>query len=1229
MKRLKWLMSAVLAGVLVTTLWYNVGHSRMDTLSRTRLQLRTPNTLEQRQIAVNNWRYEMRNDGSYFFDVAAGNFGGEFPRGSNYSGVFAAGIWVGALKTGVGGAMDTLNVAQVEFESEYLPGKVMIGTGKDALYRGYIGNIDQYTGEPVINTTAELGELTRDDESSDEYHVFIATSDGTDPTNWPSYAPRLANGSPFVVPGTNAQTYTVFNDLSVELTDFPEFSLAPGYGLEVELESFAFTTGVLANGVFLKASITNKSATNYPGAYLGIWADMDVGSQSSEDLANVDTVRGVAMVYSQTGGSDVHPIAVGLDFLQGPLVQLGEVEDALFNRFFSTPDSANLKVMKFDQSAGILRKLSVKPDSEVTLSATSFTAYPNDPSGNCGQVGNTGDVCRYNYLQGLTATGLPKPKGKYDPYVGATPSDQRVIHSAGPFVLKSGVTQEVWMGFAGGLGTEMGLGGGVPFDSVRSPTPASAVAAMYVTDDAMQKSFNAGLAAPGVPDPPVVTATALPNKVLLTWTNKSELSVDKYGDPELLNISQSTGFNLDYVRNDFQGYRVYKSLTALPDKFSLVAEYDLQDGITEVNDTVANGHITYDIHIGSDNGIRHYFEDEDVVDARTYYYSVTAYDYQPLFRSGAGQTPADIPRTLECGLFGTSNLLSVTPQRPEAGTRGDGRVASFTQTAGWNNNAYSNYVYDKTIRTTLLNPKAVTGRSFHVQVFEFDSTVVDPTWGTRKIVGIPYGTLAFRFIDSASGQVERISNYVDDATTFLDGDGPTGYNGVLDKDSVGNIRPWDAVFEDQYFSFGLFTHDDAGQTVVSPSVAAPIVDGIAFEVSQPTTGLVDIYEVADAGEGIASPQSVLNSFDRDGVWSLRTYNGDGAADGYTTTKAAALTNLARANATQAANSLNRDFEIRFTTEGDTGWTRNAALTGTGDGNIRLPIPFEVWNIGGTLNGSNDPSDDIHMTTKIGERNPPPRNTTSFAYDTAYFSTTSATVLHHFGYTNLIFPTHVPLYDPSLTSTGTTTNTNVAFGYLAFRARIQGGTVEDTIAFQNNRATFLPEAGTVLRVVTKKPFRSGDAWTVRTSASTAFSTGNAKRDMKTIKVVPNPYYGRAFEYQRSLFDKQVKFINLPSECTIRIFTVAGDLVRTLNHAGQSNNNRVNRDPLNTTADFSDPDAQTTSIEVWDLRNRQGSFVASGMYIAVIEAKGSSRSAGKQTVKFAVIQEAIQINGPDNR
>jgi hypothetical protein len=79
----------------------------------------------------------------------------------------------------------------------------------------------------------------------------------------------------------------------------------------------------------------------------------------------------------------------------------------------------------------------------------------------------------------------------------------------------------------------------------------------------------------------------------------------------------------------------------------------------------------------------------------------------------------------------------------------------------------------------------------------------------------------------------------------------------------------------------------------------------------------------------------------------------------------------------------------------------------------------------------------------------------------------------------------------------------------------------------------------------------------------------------VSVVPNPY--RANESWDLAGGHEVHFINLPARATIRIFTVAGDLVTTLEH-----------------------DDATHDFERWDLKNGSGKDVASGIYLYRIDA-----------------------------
>jgi hypothetical protein len=96
----------------------------------------------------------------------------------------------------------------------------------------------------------------------------------------------------------------------------------------------------------------------------------------------------------------------------------------------------------------------------------------------------------------------------------------------------------------------------------------------------------------------------------------------------------------------------------------------------------------------------------------------------------------------------------------------------------------------------------------------------------------------------------------------------------------------------------------------------------------------------------------------------------------------------------------------------------------------------------------------------------------------------------------------------------------------------------------------------------------------------------------VTVVPNPY--RASEAWDPVGGHEVHFINLPAMARIQIFTVAGDLVRVLQH------NDATRD-----------------FERWDLKNANGSDVASGIYMYRVDATVNGQAFDFQH-RFVVIR-----------
>jgi hypothetical protein len=94
----------------------------------------------------------------------------------------------------------------------------------------------------------------------------------------------------------------------------------------------------------------------------------------------------------------------------------------------------------------------------------------------------------------------------------------------------------------------------------------------------------------------------------------------------------------------------------------------------------------------------------------------------------------------------------------------------------------------------------------------------------------------------------------------------------------------------------------------------------------------------------------------------------------------------------------------------------------------------------------------------------------------------------------------------------------------------------------------------------------------------------------VRVVPNPYNpNAAFDKQAFPGEPRIQFINLPSPAKVDVYTVSGDLVRSLNHEGVDN-----------------------SLD-WDLKNDGGEAVAPGIYLYHVEASGETA-----TGRFVIVR-----------
>ena len=125
-------------------------------------------------------------------------------------------------------------------------------------------------------------------------------------------------------------------------------------------------------------------------------------------------------------------------------------------------------------------------------------------------------------------------------------------------------------------------------------------------------------------------------------------------------------------------------------------------------------------------------------------------------------------------------------------------------------------------------------------------------------------------------------------------------------------------------------------------------------------------------------------------------------------------------------------------------------------------------------------------------------------------------------------------------------------------------------------------------------------------------GTAPQENQMVQVFPNPYRGEAVWDGTRDREKYIWFANLPRRATIRIFTLAGDLVKTLEFdadtytAGDVQGLKTGDERLV---------AMPGGMCAWDLISNRDQAVATGLYVFSVENRDTGRN---QVGKFMVIR-----------
>jgi hypothetical protein len=113
----------------------------------------------------------------------------------------------------------------------------------------------------------------------------------------------------------------------------------------------------------------------------------------------------------------------------------------------------------------------------------------------------------------------------------------------------------------------------------------------------------------------------------------------------------------------------------------------------------------------------------------------------------------------------------------------------------------------------------------------------------------------------------------------------------------------------------------------------------------------------------------------------------------------------------------------------------------------------------------------------------------------------------------------------------------------------------------------------------------------------------------VTVFPNPYRVEAsWDQLKNARDHYLWFANLPQQCTIRIYTLSGDLVYEYEFDGRTYNGANARGIYNPSSDLKANLSGATFG--WDMITKQGQAAATGLYMWSVQPKnGGKREVGK--------------------
>jgi len=633
-------------------------------------------TTSQAELDINNVRTTVLVGGDLWWNLSDPKY--EIPFGSGKHSIFAGSLWIGGIdaggqvkvaaqtyrQTGIdfwGGPIDTttVNITQDRCQAFDRHWKLT----KDEVREFYLDNskvtndIKNYPGNGVgaynegqfLAPFMDKGNDGNYDWQAGDYPKYILDEDPfnnsyPDIPNLGAVKKAVCNDYLF----GDETIWWVFNDVGNAHTE----TNSDPIGLEIRAQAFAFKTNdEINNMTFYKYQIINRSTLTLTDTYFGQWVDPDLGNYT-DDYVGCDVPRGLGFVYNgdaddeTAAGYGLNPPALGVDFFQGPIADIG---DGVDNDRDGCVDCTFL-----DDTLGVQQ---IIPDNVLgeQIIMAKFVYYNNDNT----PLGNpAGFADFYNYLRGIWRDNQPityggdgrDPNapvcnfmfpGTSDPdnfptlgewsefTAGNTPADRRFLQSAGVFTLQPGAVNYVTTG--------------VVWARAQQGGPLESVNLMKLADDKAQALFDNCFKLIDGPTAPDLVIRELDKRLIMSIQNYATEQTELYAaiDPTITSVSDDS---LKTFR--FQGYQIYQfrdaSVTTSdignPDKVRLLFQCDIEDGVAQIVnynfDPALNANVPVEMVNGANKGISHTFEvkqdlfatgSTNLINHKQYFYSIVAY----------------------------------------------------------------------------------------------------------------------------------------------------------------------------------------------------------------------------------------------------------------------------------------------------------------------------------------------------------------------------------------------------------------------------------------------------------------------------------------------------------------------------------------------------------------------------------------------------------------------------